>query len=53
MESVVVEKMWWGGKHPNSVQYRDAEYDQGKYTFVPNGVITIQQLILIHHIQKR
>ena len=38
MESVVVEKMWWGGKHPNSVQYRDAEYDQGKYTFVPNGV---------------
>lgn len=28
MESVVVEKMWWGGKHPNSVQYRDAEYDQ-------------------------
>lgn len=38
MESVVVEKMWWGGKHPNSTQYRDAEYDLGIYTFVPNGV---------------
>jgi hypothetical protein len=26
MRSQVVEKMWWGGKHPNSVAYRDLEY---------------------------
>jgi TonB-linked SusC/RagA family outer membrane protein len=38
MRSEVVEKMWWGGKHPNSVQYRDEEYAGGNYVFVPNGV---------------
>ncbi|MDN3691013.1 hypothetical protein QWZ06_01390 [Chryseobacterium tructae] len=39
MRSQVVEKMWWGGKHPNSVAYRDLEYaNPGKYYFVPNGV---------------
>ncbi|KAA2224887.1 SusC/RagA family TonB-linked outer membrane protein [Chryseobacterium sediminis] len=39
MRSQVVEKMWWGGKHPNSVAYRDLEYaNPGTYYFVPDGV---------------
>ncbi|AZB23796.1 SusC/RagA family TonB-linked outer membrane protein [Chryseobacterium bernardetii] len=39
MRSQVVEKMWWGGKHPNSVTYRDLEYaNPGTYYFVPKGV---------------
>lgn len=39
MRSVTIEKMWWGGKHPNSVEYRDAEYAAGKSIYVPNGVV--------------
>lgn len=39
MRSQVVEKMWWGGKHPNSTTYRDIEYaNPGSYFFVPDGV---------------
>lgn len=39
MRSQVVEKMWWGGKHPNSIAYRDREYaNPGTYFFVPDGV---------------
>lgn len=39
MRSQVVEKMWWGGKHPNSTAYRDLEYaSPGNYFFVPDGV---------------
>lgn len=39
MRSVVVEKMWWGGKHPNSTTYRDLEYaNPGTNYFVPDGV---------------
>lgn len=39
MRSQVVEKMWWGGKHPNSTGYRDIEYaNPGTYFFVPDGV---------------
>jgi len=39
MRSQVVEKMWWGGKHPNSTAYRDIEYaNPGTYYFVPDGV---------------
>ncbi|MDO4225427.1 MAG: SusC/RagA family TonB-linked outer membrane protein [Bergeyella zoohelcum] len=39
MRSQVVEKMWWGGKHPNSVEFRDREYaTPGIYYFVPDGV---------------
>lgn len=39
MRSVVGEKMWWGGKHPKSTQYRDQEYaNPGTYYFVPDGV---------------
>lgn len=39
MRSQVVEKMWWGGKHPNSTAYRDMEYaNPGTYYFVPDGV---------------
>lgn len=39
MRSVTIEKMWWGGKHPNSVEFRDAEYAAGKPVYVPQGVV--------------
>lgn len=39
IRSLTTEKMWWGGKHPNSLEYRDAEYAAGKPVYVPNGVI--------------
>ncbi|WP_188598941.1 SusC/RagA family TonB-linked outer membrane protein [Polaribacter pacificus] len=39
IRSKTVEKMWWGGKHPNSTTYRDEEYQKGIGTvYVPNGV---------------
>ena len=38
MWSKTVEKMWWGGKHPNSVEYRDAEYAAGHPVYVPDAV---------------
>ncbi len=38
MRSEVVEKMWWGGKHPESVLYRDQEYSSGNAVFIPSGV---------------
>lgn len=38
LRSVTIEKMWWGGKHPESVEYRDAEYAAGKPVYVPRGV---------------
>ncbi|HCV83059.1 MAG: SusC/RagA family TonB-linked outer membrane protein [Zunongwangia sp.] len=38
LRSQVVEKMWWGGKHPKSVQYRDEEYAAGEAIYVPKGV---------------
>ena len=38
MRSEVVEKMWWGGKHPGSTLHRDQEYEQGMPVYVPNGV---------------
>lgn len=38
MRSEVVEKMWWGGKHPNSTTYRDEEYNSGSFVYVPQGV---------------
>ncbi len=39
MNSTTIEKMWWGGKHPSSVLYRQAQYDAGKPIYVPEGVI--------------
>jgi len=39
MRSVTIEKMWWGGKHPSSVEFRDAEYAAGKSIYVPEGVV--------------
>ncbi|NRF41754.1 SusC/RagA family TonB-linked outer membrane protein [Pedobacter foliorum] len=39
MRSVTIEKMWWGGKHPSSVEFRDAEYAAGKAIYVPEGVV--------------
>jgi len=38
INSLSVEKMWWGGKHPNSTEYRDAEYAAGKPVYVPDAV---------------
>lgn len=37
--SVLSEKLWWGGKHPNSVAYRDEQYAAGKPVYVPEGVV--------------
>lgn len=37
--SVLSEKLWWGGKHPESVTYRDAQYASGEYVYVPEGVV--------------
>ncbi|MEG0462978.1 SusC/RagA family TonB-linked outer membrane protein [Bacteroides sp.] len=37
--SVLSEKLWWGGKHPGSVQYRDAQYAAGHAVYVPDGVV--------------
>jgi TonB-linked SusC/RagA family outer membrane protein len=39
MNSSTHEKMWWGGKHPNSVEHRAAEYAAGKPVYVPEGVV--------------
>jgi TonB-linked SusC/RagA family outer membrane protein len=38
IRSLTVEKMWWGGKHPYSTEYRDAEYAAGVPVYVPDGV---------------
>lgn len=39
LRSLTIEKMWWGGKHPNSTQYRDEEYAAGTPVYVPEGVV--------------
>ncbi|MBT33110.1 MAG: SusC/RagA family TonB-linked outer membrane protein [Thalassobius sp.] len=39
INSITIEKMWWGGKHPNSTKYRDAEYAAGAPVYVPNAVV--------------
>lgn len=39
IRSVTTEKMWWGGKHPKSTEFREAEYTAGKPVYVPKGVI--------------
>jgi len=39
--SLTIEKMWWGGKHPESVEYRDEEYAAGEPVYVPEGVVVI------------
>ena len=37
--STTIQKLWWGGRHPESVMYRQEEYDQGgKPIYVPEGV---------------
>ena len=38
INSLTVEKMWWGGKHPNSIKYRDEEYAAGHPVYVPDAV---------------
>ena len=42
MNSTTHEKMWWGGRHPNSLEYRAAEYAAGKPVYVPEGVVVIE-----------
>lgn len=37
--SVLSEKMWWGGKHPDSVEFRDEQYAAGKSVYIPEGVV--------------
>lgn len=37
--SVLSEKLWWGGKHPESVEYRDEQYAAGHAVYVPDGVV--------------
>lgn len=39
MNSTTIEKLWWGGKHPSSVLYRQEQYDAGMNIYVPDGVI--------------
>ncbi len=39
IRSLTIEKMWWGGKHPNSTEFRDQEYAAGKPVYVPQGVV--------------
>nr|WP_320039185.1 SusC/RagA family TonB-linked outer membrane protein [uncultured Bacteroides sp.] len=39
MISTTTQKMWWGGRHPKSVTWRDAEYTAGKAVYVPDGVV--------------
>lgn len=37
--STTIQKMWWGGKHPESTMYRQEEYDNGgRPIYVPDGV---------------
>ncbi|MBN1145129.1 MAG: SusC/RagA family TonB-linked outer membrane protein [Bacteroidales bacterium] len=38
IRSLTVEKMWWGGKHPYSTEWRDEEYAAGAPVYVPKGV---------------
>lgn len=38
MRSLTVEKMWWGGKHPNSTAYRDQQYATTEPVYVHDGV---------------
>ncbi|WP_205720271.1 SusC/RagA family TonB-linked outer membrane protein [Fodinibius halophilus] len=38
MRSLTVEKLWWGGKHPESTTWRDEEYAAGHPVYVPEGV---------------
>lgn len=42
MNSTTVEKMWWGGRHPNSLEYRAAEYAAGQPVYVPEGVVVVE-----------
>ncbi len=42
MNSTTHEKMWWGGKHPNSVEYRAAEYAAGQPVYIPDGVVVTE-----------
>lgn len=39
IRSVLVEKLWWGGKGIPSLEYRDAQYAAGRPVYVPNGVV--------------
>jgi TonB-linked SusC/RagA family outer membrane protein len=42
IRSLTIEKMWWGGKHPESVLHRDAEYAAGQPVYIPEGVVVTE-----------
>lgn len=37
--STLTQKLWWGGRHPQSVKYRDEQYLEGKPVYIPEGVV--------------
>ena len=46
MVSQTVKKMWWGGKHPESLDHRDEQYATDAPVYLPKGVnVTEGELI--------
>ena len=39
MFSKIHERLWRGGKHPDSVEEREREYEAGEPVYVPDGVV--------------
>ena len=39
IRTVLGEKLWWGGRHPGSLEYRDQQYAAGSPVYVPDGVV--------------
>lgn len=39
MFSKMHERLWRGGKHPNSTKYREQEYTTGQPAYLPDGVV--------------
>lgn len=37
--STLTQKLWWGGRHSESVKYRDEQYRLGAPVYVPEGVV--------------
>jgi hypothetical protein len=42
IDSKTVAKMWWGGKTPESVEYRDEQYATSEPVYLPDGVNVIE-----------
>lgn len=39
IHSVLSEKLWWGGRHVESLEHRDAQYNAGHPVYIPEGVV--------------